>query len=80
MLMQSLAAVEHSPEEVVALIKKYVWVYRISIDTKLLSSNRDTLRNQQYVILVPTRSSKRKGAKIGEGSSVKANWLCIGCK
>ena len=26
-LMQSLAAVEHPPEEVVALIKKYVYVY-----------------------------------------------------
>ena len=26
--MQSLAAVEHPPEEVVALIKKYVYVYQ----------------------------------------------------
>ena len=26
-----------------------------------------------------TGSSKRKGAKFGEGSSVRADWLCIGC-
>ena len=24
-------------------------------------------------------SSKRKGAKLGEGSSVNADWLCTGC-
>ena len=26
-----------------------------------------------------TGSSQRKGAKFGEGSSVRADWLCSGC-
>ena len=33
------------------------------------------------LILLPicTWSSKRKGVKFGEGGSVRADWLCIGC-
>ena len=31
-----------------------------------------------YPSATSTGSSKRKGAKLGEGSSVRANWLCIG--
>ena len=37
---------------------------------------KKTIYKTHYTI---TGSSKRKGAKLGEGNSVRADWLCTGC-
>ena len=52
----------------------------------LCINNRYSLAHEQLVkelheVSMPscTGSSKRKGAKFGEGSSIRADWQCIGC-
>ena len=46
----------------------------IFVPARYVSKGRNKFHQTTYQDL-----SQRKGAKFGEGSSVKANWLCIGC-